>query len=262
MADVHPSLFNNMPETQNMGAKILIVDDNPNVLRLLNISLSKAEAGYEIIEAENGEQAYEVANREKPDLIISDIMMPQMDGIELCWMIRENSEIPLVPFIFLTSFEDPETEIRGFRAGADEYLNKPIDRKELLQRVEELLARTKNLKKLEKSSEDHKGFSGDLKDLSIVELVQMLNLNKKSGSLEIDSEIKGVIYLKDGHLWAAETADKNGEEAVYDLVSRSAGTFNFKVTEVTIDHNINSSTMNVIMEACRLMDEKRSGEGA
>ena len=105
-----------------MGKKILIVDDNPNVLKLLNISLSKA--GYDIVEAENGEMAFEVANREQPDIIVSDIMMPQMDGIELCWMIRENSKIPLVPFIFLTSFDDSEMEIRGFRAGADDYLNK------------------------------------------------------------------------------------------------------------------------------------------
>ena len=185
-----------------MAGKILIVDDNPNVLRLLNISLSKAPAGYEIIEAENGEIAFDVANKEKPDLIISDIMMPQMDGIELCWMIRENSSIPLVPFIFLTSFED---------AGADEYLNKPIDRKELLQRVEDLLARTNNLKEMGDKSDTQKGFSGNLNELSIVELVQMLNLNKKTGILQINSGVQGNIYLKDGHLFAAEANDKQGE---------------------------------------------------
>ena len=147
-----------------MGKKILIVDDNPNVLKLLNISLSKAAAGYEIVEAENGEVAFEVANKELPDLIISDIMMPQMDGIELCWMIRENSKVPLVPFIFLTSFDDSEMEIRGFRAGADEYLNKPIDRKELLERVEELLDRTQKLKTIEDKTEVKKAFAGELKD--------------------------------------------------------------------------------------------------
>ncbi|HGY57009.1 MAG TPA: response regulator [Caldithrix abyssi] len=238
-----------------MGHKILIVDDNPNVLRLLNISLSKAPQKYEIIEAENGEIAYELANKEKPDLIISDIMMPQMDGIELCWMIRENSEIPLVPFIFLTSFDDAEMEIRGFRAGADEYLNKPIDRKELLSRVEELLARTQNLKSIEKKSEAHKGFSGDLKDLSIVELVQMLNLNKKSGILHIHSDEEGRIYLKDGQLYAVEAGDLQGEEAMYKLVAKTEGTFSFELTDITIEPNIHNSTMNVIMEACRIMDE-------
>lgn len=240
-----------------MAGKILIVDDNPNVLRLLNISLSKAPAGYEILEAENGEIAFDVANKEKPDLIISDIMMPQMDGIELCWMIRENSDIPLVPFIFLTSFEDAEMEIRGFRAGADEYLNKPIDRKELLQRVEDLLARTKNLKDMGDKSDKQKGFSGNLNELSIVELVQMLNLNKKTGILHISSGIQGDIYLKDGQLFAAEAKNKSGEEAVYELISENTGTFNFQITEFEKERNIENSTMNVIMEACRLMDERQ-----
>ncbi len=238
-----------------MAKKILIVDDNPNVLKLLNISLSKA--GYDIVEAENGEVAFQVANKEKPDLIISDIMMPQMDGIELCWMIRENSEVPLVPFIFLTSFDDSEMEIRGFRAGADEYLNKPIDRKELLERVEELLNRTQKLKTIEDTTDKKKAFEGDLKDLSIVELVQMLNLNKKSGVLRIDGQGKGSIFLKDGQLIGAQTEKKQGEEAVYELVTFSNGSFKFEITDKGLEQNVSNSTMNVIMEACRIMDESR-----
>ena len=241
-----------------MGKKILIVDDNPNVLKLLNISLSKA--GYEIVEAENGEVAFEVANKEIPDLIISDIMMPQMDGIELCWMIRENSKVPLVPFIFLTSFDDSEMEIRGFRAGADEYLNKPIDRKELLERVSELLDRTQKLKTIEDKTESKKSFAGELKDLSIVELVQMLNLNKKSGVLKIEGQGSGEIYLQGGNLIGAKIADKEGEEAIYELVTFEDGTFNFEVSDEDFPANIKTGTMNVIMEACRIMDEKRSGE--
>jgi len=241
-----------------MGKKILIVDDNPNVLKLLNISLSKA--GYEIVEAENGEVAFEVANREIPDLIISDIMMPQMDGIELCWMIRENSKVPLVPFIFLTSFDDSEMEIRGFRAGADEYLNKPIDRKELLERVAELLDRTQKLKTIEDKTDTKKSFAGELKDLSIVELVQMLNLNKKSGMLKIEGRGSGEIYLQGGQLIGAKSGDKEGEEAIYELVTYEKGTFNFEVSDEEFPNNIKSGTMNVIMEACRIMDERRHGE--
>jgi len=240
-----------------MAAKVLIVDDNPHVLRLLNITLSKAEEDYDIIQATNGEEALEIANRIIPDLIISDVMMPKMDGIELCWMIRENSKIPMVPFIFLTSFEDQETAIRGFRAGADEYLNKPINRKKLLARTKELLNRGDHLKQAKQKTEDQKGFSGDLKDLSIVELVQMLNLNKKSGVLTIDSDDKGQIYLKDGHLWATMHGDNVGEEAFYGLVAKIDGTFKFEITDVDIDQNVSNSTMNVIMEACRIMDETR-----
>lgn len=238
-----------------MAEKILIVDDNPSVLKLLNISLNKA--GYEVIEAENGEEAFDIANKELPDLIISDIMMPQMDGLELCWMIRENSQVPLVPFIFLTSFDDPETEVKGFRAGADKYLNKPIERKELLERVDELLNRKKKLTDIEKEESENNAFAGDLKDLSIVELVQMLNLNKKSGVLHITADVNGKIYLKDGQLHAAESNNLAGEEAVYKLVEQISGKFNFEINDVTIDRNINGSTMNVIMEACRIMDESR-----
>ncbi len=241
-----------------MGKKILIVDDNPNVLKLLNISLSKAD--YDIVEAENGEVAFEVANKEIPDLIISDIMMPQMDGIELCWMIRENSKVPLVPFIFLTSFDDSEMEIRGFRAGADEYLNKPIDRKELLERVSELLERTQKLKTIEDKTESKKSFSGELKDLSIVELVQMLNLNKKSGVLKIEGLGSGEIYLQGGQIIGAKIGDKEGEDAIYEMVTFEDGSFNFEVSNEKFPFTIKSGTMNVIMEACRIMDERRHGE--
>ncbi|MEJ2049821.1 MAG: response regulator, partial [Calditrichota bacterium] len=117
--------------------KILIVDDNPHVLKLLRISLEKA--GYEVHTAENGDQGLDITQKVKPDLIVSDVMMPETDGIEFCWMVRENSEIPMVPFIFLTSLSDKEMEIRGFRAGADEYLVKPVDRNVLLDKVRTLL---------------------------------------------------------------------------------------------------------------------------
>ena len=99
-----------------MRKKILIVDDNEHVLKLLKISLEKAN--YEVYQAMNGDEGLEKAIEVLPDLIISDVMMPMTDGIEFCWMIRDNSPIPMVPFIFLTSLEDQEMEIRGFRAGA------------------------------------------------------------------------------------------------------------------------------------------------
>ena len=240
-----------------MPKKILIVDDNINVLRLLKITLSKSGEDYQILEAENGEVAYKLAEKEKPDLIISDVMMPKMDGIELCMLIRESSSIPLVPFIFLTSFEDPETELRGFRAGADDYLTKPVERKALLNRVQRLLQRKQGLEQLETKQQ---GFAGDLSELSIVELVQMLNLNKKSGILHISGKINGKIYLKSGQLWAASTDDKKGEPAFYDLVALAGGTFQFEINDVNTERNIENSTMNVVMEACRIMDETRHGE--
>ena len=88
----------------------------------------------------------------------------------------------------------------------------------------------------------------------------MLNLNKKSGVLKIDGQGKGEIYLKDGQLIGAKTESRAGEEAVYELVTFEKGTFNFEVSDKEYPNNVTNGTMNVIMEACRIMDEKRLGE--
>ncbi|OGB67019.1 MAG: hypothetical protein A2Y94_10345 [Caldithrix sp. RBG_13_44_9] len=240
-----------------MAEKILIVDDNPHVLKLLSISLEKA--GYEIQTAENGDQGIEAVNKFKPDLVISDVMMPQTDGIEFCWMVRENSEIPMVPFIFLTSLSDQEMEIRGFRAGADEYLVKPVDRKVLLEKVSTLLNRAKRVKTVENEQVSQmKGFEGNMADLSLAEMIQLLNLNKRSGTMEIASDKKGQIIFENGEMIYSIYDEKFlGEEAITQLVMLKKGIFKFEpVVNKKVERNIQGSTMNVLLEACRFMDEE------
>ena len=237
-----------------MADKILIVDDNPHVLKLLKISLEKA--GYQVFTAENGDMGLEKANEIEPDLIISDVMMPQTDGIEFCWMIRENSRIPMVPFIFLTSLKDRDMEIRGFRAGADEYLEKPVDRQVLLEKVETLLQRSRRVKAMDsEKSQKVKGFEGNLEDLTLVEVIQLINLNKRSGTLRVESEEDGLLVFEKGNLFHASCGNIQGEEAVNKLVTFKKGIFRFEPEVVSAKKNITGSTMNVLLEACRLMDE-------
>jgi len=239
--------------------KILIVDDNPHVLKLLNISLQKA--GYEVYTAENGDEGLKVVNEKKPELVISDVMMPHTDGIEFCWMVRESSETPMVPFIFLTSLNDQDMEIRGFRAGADEYLIKPVDRKTLLEKVDTLLSRAERVKSVddEKVSKK-KGFEGNLADLSMVEMIQLINLNKRNGTLIISAKKSGKIAFVNGEMIFAELdVQISGEDAINQMVGFKEGTFKFDPSEVKdVKRNIEGSTMNVLLEACRLMDEKES----
>lgn len=238
-------------------AKILLVDDNPHVLKLLSISLEKA--GYLVYTAENGDEGFKISMEIKPDLIVSDVMMPDTDGIEFCSMIREKSDIPMVPFIFLTSLSDRDTEIKGFRAGADEYLIKPIDRKILLDKVGTLLRRANKVKNVE---DEHvskmKGFEGNLADLSLAEMIQLLNLNKRSGTMEIKAEENGEIIFENGEMIYSKSGENFfGKEAVNRLVTFKNGIFKFEpVTPPEIERNIEGSTMNVLLEACRLMDER------
>lgn len=240
-----------------MAHKLLIVDDNDHVLKLLRISLEKA--GYTVFDAGNGDEGLERAIEVLPDLIISDVMMPLTDGIEFCWMVRENSPIPMVPFIFLTSLEDQEMEIRGFRAGADEYLVKPVDRQVLLEKVESLLERATKVKSMDSGHVDEvHGFEGNLADLSLAEVIQLLNLNQRSGSLQLDASEKGEIIFQGGQMLFGKFGSLMGEDAVYEVVPQKRGTFRFVPGEKQTDRNITGSTMNVLIEACRQADERNA----
>lgn len=119
-------------------AKILIVEDDDNIRFLLRSSLKDV---YKIIEANNGAEGFQLFLKEAPDLIITDIMMPEIDGITLAKQIRQNnSEIPL---LMLTAKTTIKSKIEGFNSGADDYLVKPVDLTELQLRITALLRRAK-----------------------------------------------------------------------------------------------------------------------
>lgn len=120
--------------------KILVVDDDLMIRMLLKHNL---ESAFDITLAENGEKGFEKAISEKPDLIISDVMMPVMNGFELKNKIRQQPEVHLIPFIFLTAKANDKDRLQGLLTGADDYLVKPVDTDVLLKRVQMLLARSK-----------------------------------------------------------------------------------------------------------------------
>ena len=119
--------------------KILIVDDEKDILEFLSYNLQKE--GYEIFRANNGNSALKVAKKEIPDLIIVDVMMPEMDGIETCEKIREIESLDSTLILFLTARSEEYSELAGFSAGADDYVTKPIKPKLLISRVNALLRR-------------------------------------------------------------------------------------------------------------------------
>ena len=120
-------------------SKILIVDDEKDILEFLSYNL-KAE-GYEVVVADNGVQAIELAQLHQPALIILDVQMPNMDGITTCEKIREIPSLKDVIITFLTARSEDYSQIAGFEAGADDYINKPIRPKVLVSRVKALLKR-------------------------------------------------------------------------------------------------------------------------
>ncbi|MCX6352615.1 MAG: response regulator transcription factor [Bacteroidetes bacterium] len=121
------------------NAKILLVDDDPDILEFLAYNLKKE--GYDVAQASNGKEALKAAEKFSPDLILLDVMMPEMDGIATCQALRNNKKFANVFIIFLTARIEEYSEIAGFSAGADDYINKPIKPGALVSRVKAMLKR-------------------------------------------------------------------------------------------------------------------------
>jgi len=131
--------------------KILIVEDSPTQAETLKYNLE--EQGHQVIHAMNGRDALAILNDQKPDMVISDIIMPAMDGFELCRNIKANERLRRTPVILLTSLSDPQDVFRAVQCGADQFVTKPYDEKRLLDTIEHLL-HDKNLNDRE---EDRRG---------------------------------------------------------------------------------------------------------
>jgi two-component system alkaline phosphatase synthesis response regulator PhoP len=122
--------------------KILLVDDEPDIVEIISYSLKNAN--YDVYSASNGLDAIKVAKSIKPDLIILDVMMPEMDGIEACEIIREDRVIGKTLITFLSARGEDYSQIAALNAGADDYITKPIKPKVLLSKVKSLLRRITN----------------------------------------------------------------------------------------------------------------------
>jgi two-component system, OmpR family, alkaline phosphatase synthesis response regulator PhoP len=146
-----------------MPELILVVDDEPKIVRLTRDYLEKN--GYRVTTAADGQSALTAARREKPDLIILDLMLPVMDGREVCRILRRESDVPI---IMLTALSEEIDQVTGLEIGADDYITKPFSPRAMVARVRALLRRTR----------------GDVKPPSIIRV----------GRLEIDSERYSVTF--------------------------------------------------------------------
>lgn len=126
----------------NKKFKILLVDDEQDILDVIGYNLE--QAGYDVITAENGQEAIKIAKKEKPHLVLMDVMMPKMDGIKACEKMRSEPEFRETIIAFLSALQEDFSKLAGFEAGADIYITKPIKPKLLVSQVNALLRRLKN----------------------------------------------------------------------------------------------------------------------
>ena len=141
----------------NSDIKILLVDDEPDILEIVGFHLKKE--GYHIFKAKDGNEAVEKAKLIEPHLILLDIMMPKMDGIEACEKIREIKGLENILIVFFTARGEDYSQVAGFDAGADDYITKPIKPKVLISKVKALLRRLYSKKKEENRILKFDGFT-------------------------------------------------------------------------------------------------------
>jgi two-component system alkaline phosphatase synthesis response regulator PhoP len=187
--------------------KILLVDDEPDILEFMSYNLNKE--GFEVFTSTNGKDAIRIATHEKPSLIILDVMMPDLDGIETCRVIRETPDLKEVLIAFLTARSEDYSQIAGFDAGADDYINKPIKPRVLVSRVKALLRRAGKLSGGEEVMEVN-GFTIDREKYLIVKDNLQINLPKK------EFELIALLASKPGKVFTREDILKSvwGEDVV------------------------------------------------
>jgi CheY-like chemotaxis protein len=225
---------------------ILVVDDDELVLSLVEADLR--QAGFGVLTAANGKDALAMVAGEPVDIIVSDISMPEMDGLEFCERIRRSPDHVDIPFIFLTAHGGAGERIRGLRSGADEYLVKPINTNDLVARVEILYDRIQRKRSVST-------LKGNLRDVGLCEILQLFELTRKHGVVHLDAPAgKGELAIADGALVNAVWNDLAGEDAVFQMFTLQDGGFRFQPKAVS-SGNIAQPISFVLMEMARLTDE-------
>lgn len=224
--------------------------------------------GHEIHVGKNGVEGLAKANELPLDLIITDIMMPEMDGWDLVRKIRSTPGLSMIPVIFLTALSDDDDRIQGFRLGADDYLAKPFRFDELELRVEKAFRSKARIDDLsgavaaarpQSAEMPSAGIRGNLDQIGLSSLLVMMEMERKSGILVLKNKDEAArLFLKNGRILVARfdnKAEPRGADAIYQLLCWTEGKFDFSSLEVDMEDEISSSTTHLMLEGARLMDE-------
>jgi len=235
--------------------QLLLVDADPRSVRVLEVSLKKA--GYSVTTAKDGIDALGKIEVSTPDLILSDTKLPNLDGYAFVKRLKERQEWTSIPVVFLTSQKSIEDKIRGLELGVEDYLTKPIFVRELIARVNLLLAkRTQEGIATRQSQTGRTRFQGSIQDMAVVDLLQTFEVSRKSGIVRVHNNSHDAkIIFREGKVIDAELGALRGEEAVYRALIWSDGSFEVEFTAVRGDDVIDTSTQGLLMEGMRRVDE-------
>jgi len=196
-----------------MGSKILIVEDDPNLLEALRYNVRKE--GYDVATAVNGTQALDIARHDKPDIILLDVMLPEMSGFEVCRILRKETNVPI---LMLTARDDEVDKVAGLDMGADDYMTKPFSMRELLARIRAMLRRLEVNVPVSDGPSRHGDLEIDTAHHMITRAGKLLNLTPKEFDLLVFlTRNSGLVFSRDQLLEKVWGYDYSGDTRTVDV---------------------------------------------
>jgi DNA-binding response OmpR family regulator len=221
--------------------KVLIVDDEETLTWSMAKSLSKDKDKYEVMIANNGKEALNLLKMNKIDLVISDIRMPDINGLDL--LVRIKKEHPETKVIIMTAYGSSDVQKEANRRGSLFYVEKPFEISDIRKIIIDLIGRKK-------------GFQGKVFGLQLTDIIQMNCLSRVTAALTItkDGE-RGVIFLNEGEIVHAECGEEKGTDAFYRILSWQEGEFVSNIGIISPVQTIHQSWEHLLVEAMRRSDE-------
>jgi CheY-like chemotaxis protein len=241
--------FASLPEAVRT---VLVADDNPFFRRFLGDLLRVH--GFTVHEAENGEAAFALAQERRPFVILTDVNMPVVDGVELCRRVRGSGLLRHTPLVFLSGWDDYKDRYRGLEAGADDYLSKQTPVRELLLRMRVLMERYAGLAGRDR---ERAGMEGRIDVIGAPAVLQMVHLGRLTGTCLLRAGAREAeVKFRSGEIVGARSGALSGQDAVYDFLSWDAGRFEF-VPGTVEGSPLGESFDQLVLEGCRRLDERR-----
>ena len=233
--------------------QLLVVDDDARLREPVVRALR--ERGDGVREACDGLEALAACLKQAPDLVISDLQMPRMDGWQLVRMLRARPSLSRVPVILVTTLVDDEARLRGYRLGVDDYIGKPVATEELLVRVDRVVSRSRQA-----ATRERHALRGDLEHVALPSLLSFLAMEQKTGALFLVGDGTARIFLRNGAPVRMELDDRPvaglEDPTLHRLLGWGSGQFEFSDQDVTGDDELRTTVTALLLEHARRADEK------
>jgi uncharacterized protein (TIGR02266 family) len=238
---------------------IVVIDDDP--IQSARAAESFRSRGHTVRTARDGLEGLALCLKKTPDVVLTDVQMPKMDGWQLVRMLRARPAFAKVPIIFLTTLKSEEDRLLGYRLGVDDYLPKPYELSELASRVDRVVLRAEKHEK--EAAADGRSLTGDLEQVGLPSILSFLEVERRSGELRVGGlASSGRIWLREGRPLRAEVGERgataSGREAFYALLDVTAGRFDFHESESEGPDEIGAGVSALLLEHARLKDELSS----